>query len=1037
MKTLFNSMFRYLAMAFMAIFPLIACTPEEKPDGGQVDPGMTEEQIAYADSLADALYKQARVMQLVLTNDQVLVSSCAPTEQEGVYKVTMSTGASFEAHASDVQDRTILLSYLVEDDVKYWAAALKDAEMTAFKDADGEMVALTTGLDFKVSDKGVDLKVADAEYPLGYTMEDAIQVFRYNLLKDAAGVVYAIEFVFGDELSEVVYVSGYEGVYFYLASDQDKSRISEIYVPSAANATVAVYASEGQQWEAQAAEGWTATVRKEGDVALVDIVPSAEQEPVAASEGDEEEVTGPQLQIVSPEGDFVFASITLVTEPFRTLAVSMTDVIITPSTGVGKFAYGLSLYTDFDEQEILSHASEIIAGTAQPSAGAAVSEVAVVQPFETILGGPLAPESRYVLWAVADGVLLQLEVSDIDVDIQVEEVSLLDADVNVSVSGVNHIFAGLAEVSDEMVQNILYQVNNRISDPVQVGEKFEYKGTASDFPAVNDDKASLLPQTSYAVWVVPVVDGEYEYSEKDIIYTEFTTNSIVGGGSLELTCSEATATTSTLSFDLSCEGAAMIYYAFLKATGEKDGEPVNRYADQNVSDAARFEQIISEDTDYRVGAYGAVVGNQVKAIGTDLNDEAATMYWLFAVAVDEDGKYGKVHCASAKTLALDYDRTISLTVEAVEVAATMARIKVTSQGGDLSDYIYWVGSSMDPFYRNTAYCGNSKSGAQKYMAMHPDDENIAACMRKYGSLAEDGTLLVDGLNMETTYVMMILEKGDVYYSPIGYKLFQTLSVDLGDIVKENTDKWTAAKNSIKIDWHKDTFEQPPHLMAYYSFDFTCPTDMTAFIMCAGKDYYQDAKFTKIEQFMIDIETYASRRMDKDHTVSDENGQYMTEPDYYKNGVHTKGQLMSVNDFYVHGSPLFSAVTYFAAGTHKDGDCAGWDKTTCAYYDRAVEMIAYFNTIEPYRQRAASFGLEGDEAETWAQALLEKYSLYYKNAVPLIYINDGSPLFITNPSATGVNEEGVVVDRVFVMLRDLNGNYYEPMTFEVPNYFEEK
>ena len=228
----FSSIFKCAAMLSIALLPQVACTPEETPDGGLDNIGMTEEQIAYADSLADALYKQARVMQLVLADGDVLVSSCAPTQQEGVYKVTMSTGASFEAYAGDLQDRTMLLSYVVDGDVKYWAAALKGAEMAAFKDAENEMVALTEGLDFKVSDKGVGLKVAEAEYPLGYDMEDAIQVFGYNLLTDAAGVVYAVEFVFGEGLSEIVYVSGYEGVYFYLASDQEKLRISEIYVPS-------------------------------------------------------------------------------------------------------------------------------------------------------------------------------------------------------------------------------------------------------------------------------------------------------------------------------------------------------------------------------------------------------------------------------------------------------------------------------------------------------------------------------------------------------------------------------------------------------------------------------------------------------------------------------------------------------------------------------------------------------------------------------------------------------------------------------------
>ena len=40
----------------------------------------------------------------------------------------------------------------------------------------------------------------------------------------------------------------------------------------------------------------------------------------------------------------------------------------------------------------------------------------------------------------------------------------------------------------------------------------------------------------------------------------------------------------------------------------------------------------------------------------------------------------------------------------------------------------------------------------------------------------------------------------------------------------------------------------------------------------------------------------------------------------------------------------------------------------------------------------------------------------------------------NPYALGINDSGVIPDRVVVMLKDLQGNYYEPMYFEVPNYF---
>ena len=101
----------------------------------------------------------------------------------------------------------------------------------------------------------------------------------------------------------------------------------------------------------------------------------------------------------------------------------------------------------------------------------------------------------------------------------------------------------------------------------------------------------------------------------------------------------------------------------------------------------------------------------------------------------------------------------------------------------------------------------------------------------------------------------------------------------------------------------------------------------------------------------------------------------------------------------------------------------------------AKSIAEYNTLAPWERKAEMFGLKGDEAATWAQALLEAYSVYYKDAKPIIYENTGEPIRVMTPYATGVNEDGVIPDRVIVMFKDLEGNYYEPMFFEVPNLFK--
>ena len=69
-----------------------------------------------------------------------------------------------------------------------------------------------------------------------------------------------------------------------------------------------------------------------------------------------------------------------------------------------------------------------------------------------------------------------------------------------------------------------------------------------------------------------------------------------------------------------------------------------------------------------------------------------------------------------------------------------------------------------------------------------------------------------------------------------------------------------------------------------------------------------------------------------------------------------------------------------------------------------------------------------------ERMVDRFERLCKEETPVIYENNGEPIEIANPYANGVNDEGLIPDRVIVMLKDLNGNYYHPMYFEVPNHF---
>lgn len=1022
MRTLFSDFFKPATVLAVMVVCAVACAPEQLPDEDKPGDGSQEELVnPLADSLENVIYKQARAMQLMLVEEDVHIKSFKNTEQEGVCEISLTSGASFNVLLGDAVSG--ILSYVEEDSVKYWALIDKDGSVSAVSDSEGRKVPMTAEMDILVEGNRYFMKVGDKSYDLGYTLDEPVQVFTVNPFVDPSEVVYAAQFDFEPEKSKVVYLSGYAGVYFYLLDDDEKKPVSEMYVPAGSTVPLGLTAFEGLEHSVNvSSEQWTVVPAEIDGQKCVNV--TAPEQVV--------EVNAPvTMSVTNGDGSWTYSSVVLTEKPFRSVFVSATEAVVIPSSGVKKFAYGVMPFSDFDADAVFASAKSWLAGEGTPSAGCAVSETQVSRTFADILGAPLDAESRYVLWAAVEGELVFKEFGEIVVDINVVKSYLLDADVEISVLGADALFYGIVEKTETAVDDILYQISGL--DSLTVTHNFSYEGKASGFVSSDGIRNELRPQTEYLLWVVPAAMGEYTYTENDVFTKPLTTNPVVGGGSLEITCGEPKVTTSSMSFSLSCEGATMIYYAFLDKTGG------NRYASDEVDNDTKFKQITNVYNQNRIGDCHTVISNKTEALCKGLNDVAATEYWLYAVAVDSEGRYGKVHCVSAKTLALEYDESITLSVEAYDVTSKKATFKVTSAGGDLSEYIYWVGRATDPFYANSTHCGGTKTTAQKYMALNPDDENISRCMLAHGALAADGTITIEGMTMETEYVFVILEKGEKNYSRIGYKKIKTLAADLGTIVREGTAEWNAAKNSVNIEWHKHMFESAASsgMTSTYGFRFSCPESLTAYVMAASDTYFSGAGIVKMEHIMIEIENYASRRYANGSTPILEGGILANEPDYYKDGELKPGQLMNVYTFHVHGLPSMGFVTYFAKGSHGEGNCIYWKNGYCEQYEAYKQSIERYNSLDAWLERADAFGLEGKEAEDWAEALLEAYSVYYKDAKPIVYENDGKGIDIYAPYAMGLNEDGEVTDRVVVMFKDLQGNYYEPMYFEVPNYFEQK
>ena len=980
-------------------------------------------------ALEEGLTGQAQAMASLLSNGAT-IKSCVK-QKDGSYLVTLSDDTKFTVLPAGT-DFSALLTYQEVAGIKYWAVLNKDGRAEILNDAAGKPIPVETKVEVKVKDGKYFIVINGVEYETGYDAEEVIQVFEScTPIKDAAGNVYAMTFSFGNGVEVTVSVDGYNGVIFKIDNAASAEIVTEYYVPYGTTQSFLLDLEGVVDYALQIPYGWKTVERTDetsGKVYLDITAPSEAlvEAGTAFAGGDLKAVA------VVKGGDATITKLVLSAEPFKNLAFSSTRLVAEPYAGLVKFAYGLVPQNDFQKESVISVVENLITSNAEAPAGYAVSEKAVNLGIEEILGSALNPESRYVLFVLpvlydlnsenlyyVDPEMLQsYEFGPIVVKMSDPVASLFDARFTLEVKGTDKMWAGTALKVDGLLENIVYSVQNEIIEPVTEG--LVYSGKASEFPTASaNEGVEFMPATTYVTWCIPYDAEKTAYTADDVIYKEFTTSPLTLGGIQEVTAGESTATHGSISTPLSSEGAAAIYYAYL--TADEGG----RLGAMEGMDEFKFE-LIQNSANCRL-----VKGDEAVALVEGLLPES-TM-WLYAAAVDNNGKYSKVLCRSVSLPKVSFN-SLTLSYESVEVGSDEAQFKIAVANGTPTNYIYWCGTLNDPFW---VKCGKLRTGAEKYMAVYPDADEIQKVMRANGEVSPEGVINISGLRMEEDYVIMVLAQDETgKYSKGAYKKFTTLAADLGTVVVTDSEQWVAAKNSLKLDWVPELFVPAASqgLMAEYAFKFSCPDNLTAYVMCASDSYFSEAGFTKMAHIMIEIENYASRKYDNGHTV-EENGQYKTEPDYYKNGELRGGQMMNVYDFYVHGFPAMGFATYFAKGSHGEGNCIYWDNGVDVSYQRALDLIAEYNTIAPYLSKAEAFGLKGNEATDWAQALFEAYKPYYKDAKPIMYENDGTPLLISTHYGTGVNDKGVIPDRVIVMLKDLQGNYYEPMYFEVPNHFE--
>ena len=1021
-KTTLKSLLSGLLCVAMSA-PMLTSCYDDSAIWGEID-----EITGRLDELDERLNDQIQAFNDLVAGGDLLIKSLQK-QSDGSYVVTLSNGTTFGVLPTGVSVNG-LISYKEVDGVKYWAMYNVNGVLELLVDSSKNYIPVESVVPtVKEKDGKFYLVVGDQEYETGFSADSSLSVITgYELNKDESGNVYSVTFTFGEEgLSYTIPVDGYLGFSFRLGSAGNSSVIKEYYVDFGSTGQILAGMDGVEDYVLQVPEGWRVVEEVDelmGETYLNITAPSKAK----VQAGDAVAEGNLKVVAVIEGGKAMAARLHLTTSPFKTFTATSTNAVIEINTGVDKYIYGVTDYP-YDAAAVYAQAQELLKAN---DAGVATSNINM--PLADVKGSALSSGSRYVLWAMpafydyseaATGYSLKEDVVSTfaftynNIKLETTAVTYNDATVKVDLGGAQKYYGGTALKSDDLFTDVLYQINNDLIDAYTT--PLTYEGSAFKFPV--NSVFEPAPETTYVTWVVPAVEGKDEYIAGDIIYVEFTTTGITSGGSVNVTAGTPEITRTSINVPLTAEGASSIIYIYMKST----------YAGRYTSDTQRADLLL-ESKDSKI-VYATSAGALIEKLAP------SSKMTMFAMAIDADGKYGKPVAVEAETEAMKYNSLV-VTLGEPTVSSSKAEVPVTVSG-EATDYIWWFGKEdSDTFWTSSEMCGKSKETGQQYMALYPNDSNITRAMSK--STFADGVLKISELTGDTQYVLMVLakdEKGD--YSKAGFVRFRTLAADLGVIVRTGTDAWMAAKDQVQIKWHENRFMKAPNnnMSAFYAFDIKVPKNLTAYILCASDDYFdQNPDIKKVEDKILDIESQCSRKYDADHVPFDSEGNKLTEPDWIDDaGVLHNGQLMNVYSFYVHGYPTNGFATYFAEGSHGEDNCTTWEEGSCSNYTHALNSITKRHSVDYFIQyvkntRGHYCKTEGTINKV-AQDLFEAYYPFYKDAQPLVYENNGDALYMENHYAIGTDDSGRVVDDVYVVFIDKDGNYYEPMSFEVPNYFK--
>ena len=661
----------------------------------------------------------------------------------------------------------------------------------------------------------------------------------------------------------------------------------------------------------------------------------------------------------------------LTTSPFSDFGVSAGNLNAKMYNGLQKFVYGVSLKSQFEESAVFSVAEGLLEEYSYPSGYGVASENLSATVAE-VLGAEPVPGEEYVFWALP---ALYYETAD-DAGYYLDQDTFVTKEFKYS--------SVVLEVSDIRFRDAQVRLDVKGAD-------------------------------AYYMELVPAADFMLEdvlYGLDNAFYDKITDNMTYEGSIFALTGLEAAPATAYVVWmaiaedgkDYSEDDLVVCEFSTLKLeagasvkviAGEQTataldvtvpltaaGAETIYYAAMTKSSANAYADDEAKVT-YLFEKGKSVQGTEVVAAVSEfgIKIKPSTAYVIMAVASDADGKYGEVLTLEVSTTEIAYN---NLTVDIALEANDPGNVVLSVSAKDATDIIYWVGRTADNTWKSSNYLGGKLETAEAYMYLNSTNYKITSVMEQYPLV--DGKITLTDLTVDVDYVIVAMaQAADGTFSHGTLLKFVPNPVALGTVITKDDPRWTAATPIVT--WNREKFIPSSGMMSgQYGCTVELPAGMTGYVLLATDNVLceSDVVFDLgVEQKMIRVMTEADHRRDSD-TIDPS-----LTPEEWQELVWPDGSIFYHHE---HGHPMFGYAVVWANRDVHAALCGGDHEG-----------------VKP--------GTAGGKAIEVNHVLV---------------FNDG-PVEFRQPSAIASTDE--VIDKVYIVLRDLDGNTYETYEYGVPcEYF---